>query len=131
MRIGIMRIYNPKGVHERFTETNRHFSPASEHYTGADSLLTAQRYDWRLVNIAYEDQVQMRGGRFTSLYYFKLIRNNETMIMPILSNPFVLRMLEKRRMIVRALPLARMTDTGEFSAVEGAAYAAKRNQESH
>ena len=124
-----MMIYSPKGVHERFTETNRHFSPNSEHYTGADSLLTAQRYGWRLVNIAYEDQVLMRGGRYTSLYYFKLIRGAEKMIMPILSNPFVLRMLENRRMIVRSLPVSRMTDTGEFSAIEGTAIAAKRVEE--
>lgn len=121
-----MTIYNPEGVHERFTITNRHFSPDSEYYTGADSLLTAQRYGWRLVNIAYEEHVLMRGGRYTSLYYFKLIRGAEKMIMPILSNPFVLKMLETRRMIVRSLPVSRMTDTGEFSAIEGTAIAAER-----
>lgn len=125
-----MTIYNPKGVHEKFTETKRHFSPGSEHYTGADSLLTAQRYGWRLVNIAYEEQILMRGGRYTSLYYFKLMRGHEKMIMPILSNPFVLRMLEKRRMIVRSMPVARMTDTGEFSAIEGTAFALRRSEES-
>lgn len=124
-----MKIYNPKGMHERFTDTNRHFSPDSERYTGADSLLTAQRYDWRLVNIVYEEYVLMRGGRFTSLYYFKLVRDTEKMIMPILSNPFILRMLERRRMIVRSLPVSRMTDTGEFSAIEGTAIAAQRLKE--
>jgi hypothetical protein len=124
-----MMIYDPEGMHEKYTNTNRHFSPASERYTGADSLLTAQRYGWRLVNIAYEEYVLMRGGRYTSLYYFKLIRDTEKMIMPILSNPFILRMLEQRQMIVRSLPVSRMTDTGEFSAIEGTAIAAQRYNE--
>jgi len=124
-----MTIYNPERLHDKYIDTNRHFSPNSEYYTGADSLLTAQRRGWRLVNIAYEDQIMMRGGRYTTLYYFKLIRANEKMIMPILSNPFVLRMLEVRRMIVRSLPVSRMTDTGEFSAIEGTAFAAQRNEE--
>jgi hypothetical protein len=124
-----MTIYNPEGMHERFTSTKRHFSPDSEQYTGADSLLSAQRCGWRLVNIAYEEYILMRGGRYTSLYYFKLARGAEKMIMPILSNPFVLRMLEQRRMIVRSLPVARMTDTGEFSAIEGTSIAAQRQKE--
>jgi hypothetical protein len=99
-----MTIYNPDGNHEKYTDTDRHFSPSSEIYTGADSLLTAQRNGWELVNIAYEQVVQMRGGRTTSLYYFKLIQNGEKMIMPIVATPFIERMLLQRKMLLLPFP---------------------------
>lgn len=99
-----MTIYNPEGNHGKYTETDRHFSPQSEIYTGADSLITAQRNGWRLVNIAYEELVEMRGGRYTALYYFKLIRNNEKMIMPIVATPFIERMLLQRKVVLLPFP---------------------------
>ncbi|MGJ3237483.1 MAG: hypothetical protein ACFE0Q_02140 [Anaerolineae bacterium] len=99
-----MTIYNPRGNHTKYTETDRHFSPKSERYTGADSLITAQRNGWRLINIAYEEQIEMRGGRHTTLYYFKLTRNNDKMIMPIIATPFVERMLLNRRVVLLPFP---------------------------
>ena len=99
-----MTIYNPDGTHSFYTEVDRHFSPRSEIYTGADSLITAQRNGWRLVNIAYEEPVQMRGGRYTSLYYFKLIRNSEKMVMPIVATPFIERMLLRLKILLLPFP---------------------------
>ena len=99
-----MTIYNPKGNHGKYTQTDRHFCPKSEIYTGADSLVTAQRNGWRLINIVYEDQIEMRGGRYTSLYYFKLVRHGAKMIMPILATPFIERMLLHRKMLLLPFP---------------------------
>ena len=99
-----MTIYNPDGTHSHYTDTDRHFAPKSEIYTGADSLITAQRNGWRLVNIAYEEAVQMRGGRYTSLYYFKLVRGNEKMVMPIVANPFIERMLMRLKILLLPFP---------------------------
>ena len=99
-----MTIYNPENNHGKYTDTDRHFSPTSEIYTGADSLITAQRNGWRLVNIAYEEEIQMRGGRTTSLYYFKLIQNDEKMIMPIVATPFIERMLLRLKMLLLPFP---------------------------
>lgn len=99
-----MSIYNPHGTHNFYTENNRHFAPRSEIYTGADSLITAQRNGWRLINIAYEESVQMRGGRYTSLYYFKLVRDSEKMVMPIVANPFIERMLMRLKILLLPFP---------------------------
>lgn len=99
-----MITYTPEGTHHTYTETDRHYHPRSESYTGADSILTAQRNGWRLVNIAYRADHQLRGGRFTTLYHFKLVRQGETMLMPVVSNPFVTKMLESRHIIVRPYP---------------------------
>ncbi len=99
-----MTIYNPDGNHSKYTETDRHFSPQSERYTGADSLITAQRNGWRLVNIAYEELIEMRGGRYTALYYFKLISDGKKMIMPIVATPFIERMLLNRKIVLLPFP---------------------------
>lgn len=116
-----MTIYNPEGNHGKYTETDRHFSPTSEIYTGADSLLTAQRNGWRLINIAYEEQIEMRGGRYTSLYYFKLTRHDTKMIMPIVGTPFIERMLLNRKMVLLPFPDHKTNDirdkTVEMAAV--------------
>jgi hypothetical protein len=100
-----MTIYNPEGTHERYTMTDRHYCPYSESYTGADSLLTAQRNGWRLVGLAYREDILLRGSRHTAVYYFKLQRGSEQMVMPILSNPFVMRMV--RQYNIHVLPYSR------------------------
>lgn len=102
-----MTIYNPEGNHTKYTEIDRHFCAKSEQYTGADSLITAQRNGWQIINTVYEKKVEMRGGRYTSLYYFKLMRNGDKLIMPIVSSPFIERMLQRTKIVL--LPLERHT----------------------
>lgn len=99
-----MTIYNREGNHTKYTDTDRHFSPESEIYTGADSLITARRNGWRLINIAYEEQIEMRGGRYTTLYYFKLIRQGKKVIMPIVATPYIERMLLTRKVVLLPFP---------------------------
>ena len=116
-----MTIYNPEANHAKYTEKDRHFHPNSEIYTGADSLITAQRKGWRLVNIAYEEQLQMRGGRYTSLYYFKLVRDSDKIIMPIVATPFIERMLTHSKVLLLPFPNRETNDirdqTVEMAAV--------------
>jgi len=95
-----MPIYNPEGNHEKYTNTDRHWCPLSERYTGADSLLAAQRNGWRVLQIVYEETIILRGGRSTSIYYFMLIQNSQRIVMPVLNNPFVQRMLAQRKMLI-------------------------------
>lgn len=99
-----MTIYNPEGTHHTYTETDRHFHARSQSYAGADCILTAQRNGWLLANIAYREDHELRGGRFTTVYHFKLIRHTETMIMPVVNNPFVTKMLERHNIDVRPYP---------------------------
>jgi hypothetical protein len=98
-----MTIYNPEGIYQRYTTDDRHWCPRSESYTGADSLITAQRNGWQMIGLAYQQQILLRGGRYTTLYYFELERAGEHVLMPIVNNPFVTRMLRNYRMDV--LPL--------------------------
>ena len=98
-----MTINNPQGMHEYYTATDRHWHAGSESYTGGDSLLTALRNGWSLLNLAYEQNLDLRGGRSVCVYYFQLIRSSERIVMPIIENPFIERLLIERKMMVRSL----------------------------
>ncbi len=98
---------NREGTHEQYTTTDRHFCPKSEAYTGADSLLTAQRRGWKMVGrLVYREDILLRGSRFRTVYYFRLRRGYATLTMPILSNPYVLYIIRQERLEV--LPYSRL-----------------------
>jgi hypothetical protein len=98
-----MTINNPQGMHEYYTATDRHWHAGSESYTGGDSLLTAMRNGWNLLNLAYEHKMELRGGRSVCVYYFQLIRSSERIVMPVVENPFIERLLIERKMMLRTL----------------------------
>jgi len=86
---------NRNDNHEQYTSTNRHFCPKSERYTGADSLIAAQRLGWVLVNDnVYREDILLRGSRFRTIYYFHLKRGEERLMMPIISTPAILQKIQ-------------------------------------
>lgn len=95
-----MTINNPQGMHEYYTETDRHWHAGSEPYTGGDSLLTALRNGWKLLNLAYRQEIELRGGRLISVIHFQMVHDSERIVMPIIENPFIERLLRDRRMMV-------------------------------
>lgn len=103
-----MTITIPEGVHEFYTKHDQHFCPKSEAYTGADSLVTAQRNGWKLVGLAYREEIMLSGGRHTTLYYFELHKQGETFVMPVLSNPFVMRLMKSKQ--IRVLSTRQMPE---------------------
>lgn len=120
-----MTIYNPEGTHETYTRVDRHWCRASEQYTGADSLLTAQRNGWQLIGVAYREVFALRGGRYIHVYHFDLCRRDHTMRMPIIENPFVLRLIDNQAIDVLpygdAPPMkTSVRDTNTMPAVEQA-----------
>ena len=98
-----MTINNPKGTHEFYTSTDRHWHAGSEAYTGGDSLITAMRNGWQLLNLAYEQSVEVRGGRSVAVLHFQLVQGSDRIVMPILTNPFVERLLIDRKIMVRSM----------------------------
>lgn len=95
-------IDNRTSTHEMYTATDRHFCPHSEAYTGADSLLTAWRCGWKLARpIVYREEKWLRGRRYRTIYYFCLRLEHEVMVMPVLRNPFVVRLIRRNRLRVQ------------------------------
>lgn len=91
------------GWHEFYMKNPRHWCPRSEPYTGADSLLTALDQGWKVINNAvYREVVMFNQRRHTTIFYFRIHRNGHTRTMAVVSNPFVVGMVQKRNFHVRS-----------------------------
>lgn len=83
-------------THEKFTESDQYWSPASEEYAAASQPMTALRAGWILaLPRVSARQIWHSGSRPSTVYEFTLMLGSRLMIMPVLSNPFVERFLVK------------------------------------
>lgn len=84
-------------THEKYTEKYQHWCSQSEYYAGGDHLISAFREGWELEDSPiYVKQYWKSGSRPISIYHFVLLRDDETIIMPVLHNPFVERYLTEQ-----------------------------------
>jgi hypothetical protein len=70
----------------------RHWHAGSEKYGGGDALATALYLGWTMGEIVYRED-HGRAGRNSTVYHITLERDGDTMIMPVISNPYVRRLL--------------------------------------
>jgi hypothetical protein len=78
-----------------FMHRPRHWSPNSEQYTGADSLITALRNGWLVDSLVSQHNFLHSGGRITAVYTFTLRLDTEVRQMAIISTPLITRLLEE------------------------------------
>lgn len=89
--------------HVDYPDIVRHWSPLSEKYAGADCLVTALRNGWRIVGDVYVENYWHAGTRLTSILHIKLGRDNETMLMPVISNPYARRLIYLNRITLHPI----------------------------
>jgi hypothetical protein len=70
----------------------RHWHAGSQAYGGGDSLATALYLGWTMREIVYREE-HWRAGRCSMVYHVTLERDGETMIMPVIANPYVWRFI--------------------------------------
>ncbi|MDQ7025334.1 MAG: hypothetical protein Q9P01_00070 [Anaerolineae bacterium] len=74
--------------------TTQHWHPSSERYAGGDHLMTAIDKGWKV-----EKCVLVRhwyaGMRSVVVYEFNLKRDSNTMMMPVIDNPYIGRFIEE------------------------------------
>lgn len=88
-------------THEKFTEQNQYWCPDSEEYASASQLLSALREGWMLALPGVSARQVWKGGSQPRIIYdFTLNRDEQLMVMPILSNPFIERFLFEQRVPV-------------------------------
>lgn len=93
--------FNTHYVHDRYTSSPKHWCPASEQFAGGDHLLSALRHGWEIEdNTIYAEQHWKSGTRPITVCHFTLIRDAESMIMPVMSNPFVERFIAEHLITV-------------------------------
>ncbi len=79
--------------HYSYSETTRHWSPVSEKFAGGDALITALRRSWKLHGPVYQEDHWQSGARLVTVYHVELRCEEGTMTMPVITNPYVLRLL--------------------------------------
>ncbi len=80
----------------------RHWHPGSQKYGGGDSLATCLYLGWKVGDIVYWEE-HWRAGRCSIVYYFTLERDDDMMLMPVISNPYVSRFVGE--LAVQVLPV--------------------------
>lgn len=78
-----------------YMQVNRHWHSASERYAGGDALATAINRGWRVGTTVYHEQHFHAGARAVSVYHFALELDGVEMTMPVLSNPYVRRVMRR------------------------------------
>jgi len=98
-------IQNLTDYHFAYLDLYRHWHGASERYTGGDALNTAMDEGWIINDVVNVQEVEHIGARGTVIYHFELVRRDETVIMPVIGNPYVDRLVMV--MQFKLVPLAK------------------------
>lgn len=92
-------------LHVDYPDMHRHWDAQSERYGGGDSLLTALQGGWLLDEVIWAEEYWHAGTRPVMIYHFTLAREQEKMSMPVMSNPFILRLLQTLRVQVKRMEM--------------------------
>jgi hypothetical protein len=82
--------------HVDYSDIHRHWDPRSERFAGGDALITAIQNGWQLVEPVYEEKFWAAGTRLVVIYHSIMERGEESMVMPVIANPFIRRGLKTR-----------------------------------
>ena len=85
--------FNTKNLHISYPEVTRHWSPKSETYAGGDCVLTAIDRGWQFHDVVGFELYWLGGGRYNSVYHFRIRKGDVEFNMPVISTPFVERLI--------------------------------------
>jgi hypothetical protein len=86
-----------------YIEVSHYWSPTSEKYAGCDQLLTALFKGWEVDENVYLESYWHSASREVNIYHFTLHRKGQQLVMPVLSNPYLRRMLQRMPFKVRSI----------------------------
>lgn len=93
-----MVAFDASNAHFDYMDVVRHWSPLSEHYAGGDALLTLLNDGWEISETVFYEEIWHAGSRLVLVYHMDLVRDDALMRVPVLSNPYI-------RRLVASLPL--------------------------
>lgn len=88
-----MVVFDSSNAHFSYMDVVSHWCPRSQRFTGGDAFLTYLDEGWEVGPEVFYEEFGQTGGRRVIVYYFELTRNGETLRMPVISNPFVERVI--------------------------------------
>ncbi len=84
----------------RTNDTRRHWSASSQAYAPADVLIRYLADGWTISPIIGLEEHWHAGSRRVDVYHFELIKDNQSLVIPVQSNPVVHRLLQERQLRV-------------------------------
>jgi hypothetical protein len=84
---------NAVNWHTSYWRMVRHWHVGSEAYAGGDCLLTALNEGWTVSTQVTADEHWHAGTRCVKVYSFELTFGDATVTMPVITNPFVERLI--------------------------------------
>jgi hypothetical protein len=90
-------------LHVDYPDMHRHWDSQSERYGGGDSLLTALQAGWEMNTVCWSEEYWHAGTRPVMIYHFELNRAAEKLHMPVVSNPFIQRLLDTLALEVKPI----------------------------
>ena len=100
-----------QNLHSQYPDFSRHWCDTSEQYAGGDALLTAMQNDWVADTTCYEEQYWHAGTRLVTIYHFELTNGDETLHMPVITNPYVHRIIREEAFKVIPMNEAKKSPT--------------------
>ncbi len=94
---------NASNFHVSYPDVYRHWSPGCEEYAGGDALLTLLRNGWDADDTVYIEDFWHSGARLVVVYHFDLRRGEAVLELPVLSNPFVRRLIRNEKLTVKPM----------------------------
>ena len=82
----------------RSTDTRRHWSPTSQAYAPADVLLRYLAEGWQVSPIVGLEEHWHAGVRRVDVYHFEVNKGDQSLVLPVHSNPVVRRLLRDRNL---------------------------------
>lgn len=90
----------PTNWHFQYRAIVRHWHPQSEKYAGGDCLLTALNDGWEVNEQVIGEEHWRAGTRRVMVYRFELSRDSDLLTMPVITNPFVERLIAENALRV-------------------------------
>jgi hypothetical protein len=84
---------NTTNFHVQYPDVTRHWSPRSEKFAGADSLVTAMMRGWDINDEVVCERIAQGPARMVNVYHFRMRKDDREITMPVLENPYVTRLL--------------------------------------
>lgn len=90
----------PSNYHVEYMDVVQHWAPDTERFGGGDALITAMMFGWELNPTIYMEYKHFGGNRRVRVYHCNLTRRDETMVIPVVHNPYVNRLIRQMQLQV-------------------------------
>ncbi len=99
-----MALDTSNNYHVEYPDVYRHWSASCEKYAGGDGLVTMLRGGWHIEGDSVTaEEFWLAGTRPVTVYHMKMVRGDESMSVPVITNPYVRRVI--RMHSLKVVPL--------------------------